>query len=142
MRTYILTHANIDGDIEIAYDERGCPMSLIVRAEMKPETIYWIIEHYPLTIEDLELFRKQKFGVLEVPEDLSFDAFWAVWVGVKNNKERAARIWKKMAKKDMVRAIYVQPAFRRYNQRNTWKGDNYPDRWLYDKCFNNDYNKM
>lgn len=126
----------------MTFDERGCPMSFAVRAELKPATIYWIIEHYPLTIEHLELFRKNKFNVLEVPEDLSFDGFWKVWRGEKANRARAEKIWGRMAKKDKVRALYIQFAFGRYCERNTWKGKNYPDKWLYDKCYLNDYNKM
>jgi hypothetical protein len=142
MRTFILTHQQFEGDIEFGFDDRGFISSMHIRAELIEKTLYWITTHYPLTTADLIAYEAKMFAIQEIPVDLSFDAFWKVWPEVKGNRARAEKVWGRMTESDRALALRVMPAYMRYIAKNTFKNPKWPDRWLSEQCYKNDYNKL
>lgn len=73
-----------------------------------------------------------------VPTDLSFNAFWEEY-GNKQNKDRAFRFWTALPDNDRIAALR---AIRRYNQYLAQKPGiekKYPDTWLKNRCWNDEY---
>lgn len=145
-KSYILTGANFDGEIEFVYDEKNRISAFEIRADLSDVGINRIFEKFPITIDGIAFFEKlPNITILEVPEDLSFDTFWENWCGKQANKERAKLLWDKMPKKNKVRCLWSLKAYKRYIERNAhWYNSMYPDSYLSARkpAWLNDYNKM
>jgi len=141
MKSFILTHEKIDGEIEVQYDDRGALCLLELRCELDTEQYGKWIGLIPWIETALAVVKAAKFVVKEIPEDLSFERFWKVWCGAKRNRSRAEKIWKRLSKADKVKVFAVIPAYKRFCTQNNWKNDKYPDTWLNDRCFDDDYSK-
>ncbi|MFN4249286.1 MAG: hypothetical protein ACK4EY_16280 [Flavipsychrobacter sp.] len=141
MKNYIVTSEEVVGEIEIRYDDRGLFYGIIIRAELEPTTLHWVVSNIPITASKINVWQ-QHFTVLEVPNDISFEAFWHNWPEEKIDRKRAENVWKRMSLKDKTRAIWVLGAYKRYCQRNPYKSPKSPAAWLNEKKYENDYNKM
>lgn len=145
-KSYIMTSDKFEGEIELVYDERDKISAFEIRTDLRDEQLERFFGRFPITVDDVKNFEKSPgVTVLEVPEDLSFDKFWAEWCGKAANKERSKSMWDKLPKKHKVRCIWSLKAYKRYIDRNSsWYNPQYPDSYLSTKKpgWLNDWNKM
>lgn len=72
-----------------------------------------------------------------VPPDLSFQTFWDAY-GIKQNRHRAEKIWKKMSDADKVKALLHIPKLKAYRLKMGY-GPLHADSYLRDKRYNDEY---
>lgn len=77
-------------------------------------------------------------AVEEVPQDLTFPAFWEAY-GNKVNRERAQRFWAALNNTDRIAALRCIPKYHRYLKAKSNIEQKYPDTWIKNKCWNDSY---
>lgn len=143
MRKFILTHEKFEGEIELTYDGDGTVTQYISRSDVTVQQVEFMLRNLPVKADSLKVWAEgHAFAVVEIKGEPTFEEFWKLWPEVRANKARALAIWKRLSVKDRQRVIDVMPAYTRYVQRNLTKFKKYPDSWLSERCFENDYNKM
>jgi hypothetical protein len=145
MKSYILTHENIPGEVEVCYDQRNFLYRISINAEVEVDDLNWIYAHLPVVPEYLKGYRNQNWTVVEVPVDLSFEAWWKLWPEVKDNKANAKKFWennRKMSDADRARAIACMAAYTRWVRKFPTKHPKWPDSWLSERRWEINYSKL
>lgn len=139
MRTLILTHDKMPGEIELRYDNRPCICTLIIRGEPKPETIQWAVNHMPVTPDEgLPIFRRNGFKVTEVQQEITFELFWDTYKQ-KVKRDRCVKLWERMSQAERIRAYNGIAVYFRHLSENTWKSKADPETYLRNKYWLNEY---
>lgn len=144
MRKFILTHEKYEGEVTVAFKTRGVTAYVDFRGcEAGFKLTHDILKAMPVDAQFMKEWAEENaFALVEVKQEPTFEEFWKLWPEVKANKARALTHWKKLSKKDKQRVIEVQHAYARYVQRHPTKYAKYPDIWLSERKFDNDYNTM
>lgn len=73
-----------------------------------------------------------------VPTDLSFNAFWEQY-GNKQNKDRAYKFWTALPDEDRIAALRAIRRYNLYLQHKPGIEKKYPDTWLKNRCWTDEY---
>lgn len=124
--------------VMVAYGENGLLRSVDFGAQdISVEATRFCYSHIPM--EESELGQLGYIALIEqVPQDLSFNAFWEKY-GNKQNRDRAFKFWSALPEPDRVAALR---AIRRYDQYLAQKPNQdkkYPDTWLKNRCWTDEY---
>lgn len=112
---YIMTSAKFNGKILFKYNLNGFISAFEFDGEPSRAQVTWLFSHFPLFEQGLKDPVFKHMNIVEVPPDLSFDAFWKAW-GKGEGKARAERLWEKMSKADKIIALAnLKPYFRMLN---------------------------
>lgn len=104
--------------------------------------------HYVLTMmaqprihefEEHVQFKTKKWQVLEVKDDMSFEAFWDAYGYKKGNKSRAEKLWNAMSEQDRSLCFAVIPKYKYYIANNSHIQRLYPETFLSQKRYENEY---
>ncbi|MBV6442724.1 MAG: hypothetical protein EPGJADBJ_04446 [Saprospiraceae bacterium] len=140
MNKYVITFKGKSANVPItvAYGENGLLRSLDFGDQLLgEEAVRFCYARIPCT--ELELSELAYNCLIEpVPTDLSFNAFWEQY-GNKQNKDRAYKFWTALPDADRIAALR---AIRRYNQYLAQKPGiekKYPDTWLKNRCWTDEY---
>lgn len=147
MKIFIVTHEQLNGEVELRYDPDGFLFRIERRAEMKPETAGKLWANAPLTPAHFGEWKTRGFQFLQIAEDLSFEAFWKAWLragGDVGNKGRANTIWQKMPDRIKSQVLWSLPAYGRYIARNPWYKPQWVDTYIgsLNKSYLNDWDSM
>lgn len=148
MKKYIITHENFNGELEFRYDPAGLVYNVDVRAELTIPQAQFIFQTMPVEAATLPAWAQTNgFEAKEIPADLSFASWWAMWCnagGVQANKKRAQALYEKLSKANQVKAIWSLKSYKRFLQRCTWISPQYPDTYLSHRKpgYENDWDKM
>lgn len=144
MRTFLFTSDKFGGELELSFAPDGVLHRIENRSDMIEKQIIWLLRNMPVMIEPFLAWVKAiGMPTVEVPQDLSFDAFWAVWPGVVANKAKALKLWEKMSRSEKVQCLYSCPAYKRYCSRcKSWYQPKYPDGYLHNKMYENEWDKL
>jgi hypothetical protein len=119
MRTFLFTSDKFGGEVAFAFAPGGILHRIENRSDMTESQLTWVLRKMPVTLEAfLPWVKESGMPAIEVPQDLSFDAFWAVWPGVVANRAKALVLWEKMSKSDKAICLFGCPAYRRYISRS------------------------
>jgi hypothetical protein len=120
---YLLKHRKITGSIIFQYDELGRIIAFQFDCEITDDIWDYITGHFPLRIETLKHPAFKNFEIMDVPEDLSFDAFWNAYQYKVGNKERARKLYNLLDDHERTR---VFSGIKKYNaflaKKTTRKG--------------------
>lgn len=143
MKHYILTSSKFEGSVTFKYDESGYLVSYEYNAEMSEDMRVYMLRRLPLTEDSFQyMIRDSKSAkVEEVPEDLSFDAFWNAY-NFKHNRKRCEPLWKKMSMEDKMLCLKSIVAYNRYLKRNSWLNKKHPDGYLSNQYYHTPWDKM
>lgn len=137
MNRYILTHAKMQGEVELGYASSGRLLLWHVRAELNQASYNKLLENIPTDEKHIDYYRKRGFNVKHLPPDLSFDVFWKLYDN-KKSRLKAEKLWQKMTTAERMQAIEQIPAYNRFlTSKNMEKA--FPDTWLRNKRWQDEY---
>ena len=105
MKKHILTSTQFSGEITFTFNATMRLVAVDIRAELSQEQHGFIIENMPFVISELSRFRSKTTTIIEVPLDLSFEAFWDAYGYKEGTKKRAVGMWSALSKADRIAAI-------------------------------------
>ncbi len=141
MRKYILTSNGFIGQVTFWFNDMELLVYYHNDANITEKQHIWLLKNIPRELIELETLRETIKGNLdEVPEDISFEAFWEAY-GKKVKRVRALGIYKKMTDAQRLQAIAAIKPYDRFLQRTTWRSKADPDTYLRGGYYETDWNK-
>src|SRR5690554_2413035 len=105
MKKYSFTHEKHKGSISFWYNEKDILVHYNNDTDMTDTALVWFLNNIPRDLTELESLKKTTKGTLiEVPQEISFDAFWDTY-SKKINRKRCETIWAKMTEAQKLKAI-------------------------------------
>ena len=144
MNTYILTHTRIDGEVELGYDSQGRLIRWYVKATLTDKLYNWLFGNIPATESNVEAYKHKGFSVKHLPPDLSFKCFWEAYAYKVGNKSKCQQLWKKLTNGELTNGERIQvlesiPVYNRWLKRKGTIDQIYPERYLSQKRYENDF---
>lgn len=142
MKKYSFTHEKYKGSISFWYNENDILVHYNNDTDMTDTALVWFLNNIPRNLDELESLKKTTKGTLiEVPQVVTFDAFWDTYAK-KCNRKRCETIWVKMTEAQKLKAIISVQAYDRYLQRVKWRSKADPDTYLRNQNYDTDWNKV
>lgn len=143
MKHFILTSSQFEGSVSFKYDEAGYLVWFHYMAEMDNQKREYLLSHLPLTLSGFDYLVKKSptAKIEEVPEDLSFEAFWNAY-DMKHNRKRCEPLWNRLSESDKLRCIKSIARYNAYLKRVGWIGKKHPDGYLSNRYFETEWDKM
>ncbi len=137
MAKYIVTTKS-GVNMLFTYNEQGQLVEYSTHDALTIQQSNWLARHFPTTHELLRtLIARYGWQVKEVPQDLSFTAFWNAYRHKVGNKKRAERLWNGLSKEDKAKAIAYLPRYESYLAQNPGIAKLYPETYLNQERWNN-----
>lgn len=140
MNKYIVTFKGHTKNISVtvAYSENGFLRSIdFGEQELDGLEIMYCYQKIPYHVERLGDIGHVAL-VEQVPTDLSFNAFWEQY-GNKQNKDRAYKFWTALPDKDRIAALRAIRRYNLYLQHQPGIEKKYPDTWIKNRCWTDEY---
>jgi len=142
MKKYSFTHEKYKGSISFWYNEKDILVHYNNDTDMTDTALVWFLNNIPRDLTELESLKKTTKGTLiEVPQEISFEAFWDTY-SKKINRKRSETIWAKMTEAQKLKAIISVQSYDRYLQRTQWRSKADPDTYLRNQNYDTDWNKV
>lgn len=94
----------------------------------------------PVTLDEFKAWESNKnFIVQEVPQDLSFEAFWTRYAYKVGKKERAKKIWQAMTDHEHAAALLAIQKYNAYLINHPTIERAYPETWLSQRRWENSF---
>ncbi|MDD2962548.1 MAG: hypothetical protein PHQ65_12005 [Bacteroidales bacterium] len=111
-----------------------------VPAEMEPVRKSRFLSVVPVTFEEFKAWMQNKnFVVQEVPQDLSFEAFWLRYNYKVGKKERAKKLWQSMTDDEHAAALLSIKKYNAYLINHPTIERAYPETWLSQRRWENSF---
>jgi len=136
---YLLKHSRYEGSIIFKYDNEGRCIYFEFDCTITNDLWDFVFNNFPMRIESLQHKAFANFQKIEVPQDLSFDAFWNAYNYKMGKKERAKRLYELLD--DHTRAI-VFGAIKKYSNYLSSRPNMeklYPETFLNQKRYENSF---
>ncbi|MCC2598033.1 MULTISPECIES: hypothetical protein [Sphingobacterium] len=139
MKRFVLTSDSFKGQVVLGYNEDGL-LSLVENdAIMTEKQFSWFWDFLPIHESQLSEYKRKVKGYLEeLPEDISFDAFWNRY-GKKINKIRCEPIFKKLKDAEKLLAIRNIKPYEEYLERTGYRGKCDPENYFKKGYWNVDW---
>jgi len=114
---YILTSPRLKGKILFEYTLNGIIKSFIIEQDddVTDTLVKWIFARFPVNVKAFGLPEFQKvFTIEQVPDDLSFEAFWEAYGYKVGNKDRAKKLWNLLTDPERAQALMACSKYKRY----------------------------
>lgn len=137
---YILTFKGQQSSVILraSYTEGILEEVRFMDADTPPDAREWCLARVPVRTEIIpELCGKTFFADPE-PSEITFAAFWEDY-GNKQNKDRAYKFWMQLNEEDKIAALRAIPRYNRYLNMKPNIEKKYPDTWLKNRCWNDEY---
>jgi hypothetical protein len=142
MRRFLVTSPKFTGAAEIVYDSAGVLCMIdITQAQMDPETIWSFKKATPVMEAQLAQAFGEQTVIVEADFEVSFSLFWKDYP-LHRNRYKVEKIWSQLGKADQVKAFYSLKAYKRYLNKATWQTPMIADRYLRDREFETEWNKI
>ena len=140
MKKYILTSPLFQGSVEFGFSDEGFLVFYHNDSYMNAQQQMWLLNKVPRTIELVTPLAQEIKGKLEeIPEDLSFDAFWVKY-DKKINRKRCEPLWKKLKDAERLQVLRNIEPYKAYLKRSGWRGQADPEKYLRDRYFETNWN--
>lgn len=134
---YILTHKNLQGEVELGYSSTGRLMLWHIRAELNQSNYEKLLNHIPVEEKNVNAYRNKGWNMKHLPPDLSFERFWQAYDN-KKSKLKAEKLWEKMTTAERMKALEQLPAYNRFLASKGMEKA-FPDTWLRNKRWEDEY---
>jgi hypothetical protein len=142
MRRFLITSKKFDGTAELFYNDKGtlCKIDL-TNTGMDEMIVQQFKKAAPATLAKMKSAFSSETMVVEADFDLTFEVFWKEYP-LHRNKFKVVRIWNKMNKTDQVKAFASLHAYKKYLTKNEWQSPMIADRYLRDREFETEWQKI
>jgi hypothetical protein len=144
MRRFLLTSTKFIGTVELVYNEQEHLRRLdFIDTNLEPEQIFGFLKTAPITIKHLEngVGLSQSSTVIEAAYEISFEDFWKAYP-LRRNRFRVEKQWAKMPKTEIVKAFFSLPGYCQYLKKNAWQTPMIADRYLQEKQYETEWNRI
>lgn len=143
MKHFILTSPQFTGSVTYKYCDAGYLIYFSYDATMRDDQREHVLVKMPLTLAGFnEVIGKSKTAKIEeVPEDISFDAFWEAY-GKKINRKRSEPLYNKLSDADKMLCMRCLPQYDKYLARTGFRAKKDPDGFLRDRFFETNFNTL
>lgn len=141
MRQYIVTSTQFNGELIFSYDLNSNLTAFDIQAELTPLQRKYFFNHLPMLEVQLthEWPKTSKtLKVIEVPMDLSFDAYYKKYDCTFGDKKKAKVLWEKLSDANKTKCHILLPRYNRYLER-TGVAKIYLERFISKGYYDNDY---
>jgi hypothetical protein len=143
MKEYLFTSPKLDGELKLRYNASGALQMMELLGNWTIEQQRALCDEIPTTIEQLHgSFMKKRSDtskLMEVKMDVSFDSFWTAYNYKLGNKEKARKIWEKLAESDKINALNTIPLYDRMLLMKQTQDKVYAERYLSQRRWENEY---
>jgi hypothetical protein len=130
MKKYVLTSTSFIGNVTFGYNDIGQLVFFDNSSKMDANQHAWLLNNLPTASPVLEIIKTKIKGTIEeIPEDISFDAFWNKY-DKKINRKRCEPLWKKLSDADKLCAIKNIKPYEDYLQRTGFRGKCDPENYF------------
>ncbi len=148
MRKFSITSDHFEGEITIAYNEKGV-INLVdtTDSEFTVKNMIRLFKILPKELgsdsnKTLNTFSvTSKLHIVEIFGDLSFKRFWDTY-GHKVNRKRCLPLYEKLDDKSKSLAISRIAPYKRYLTWTKYRGIMDPEKWLRDQQFETEWHKL
>lgn len=142
MRRFIVTSTKFTGTAELIYNDNGTICLIDLRnAEMDEMTAY----HFKSAVNASERKLASGFGkdtiIVQSDFELTFETFWKDYP-LHRNRFMVEKFWGKMNRTEQIKAFHSLHAYKKYITKNSWYTAMIADRYLRNKEYETDWNKM
>ena len=141
MKRYSLTFPSVAGNVVFGYSDEGVLVLFRNEGEMTPLQKAWFADFLPARQDQLQDFAtKLKAKLEEMPEDLTFEAFWVKY-GKKINKKRCEPMWAKMPDTQRIKALRAIVPYKAFLLRTGYRSQVDPENYLKNEYYETDWNR-
>lgn len=142
MITYLLTKKGVAGELTLSYNAEGRLCAFTCDMEMSDSLLSTTIHRLPILQEDALAVKKAVgWSVSEVPQDLSYEAFWKAYDYKVGDQVRCRKLWKALSDADKSKVLLVIPKYHRWLKLHTSTEQLFPTTFLNQRRFENDFTK-
>lgn len=143
MRKFLISSPKFSGNIEMVFNQEEVLVSLsFANAQLSIGQIQYVIKNTPVIMDGLNVCEAFKGAMIaEHTYEITFE-MWFDKYSFKRNKKPAEKIWVKMNVGDRAKAFYSIDAYNRYLKKNTWLNKMYPDTYLRNEHYNDEWDKL
>ena len=143
MRKFIITSPAYTGEAEAAYDETGRLILInLQHTNMDAQLIVRFKAKVPALVDELEpAFAESKCTIIESEYVITFEMFYKDYP-LKRNRYKVQKQWDKMNKTEQVKAFVSLAKYKKYLQRLEWQTPMIADRYLRDREYETEWNKL
>lgn len=142
MHKIIITSIKFTGSLEFELDNDGAVRVYRNLAKLNPQQVDLLHKNFPMDLDKInELVRSYKTMKAQLVElEITFEMFWDRY-GLKRNKIRTEKYWKRLSVADRLKAWNNIPPYFAYLDRNPNQAKMYPDTYLNpdQRKFENEY---
>lgn len=141
MKTFVLTSTRFEGSVEYTFNDEGQLDGFSIQANFTEVQRIWFYERLPTHLDHLTKLSNlsNTMTIEEVDPDLSFDAFWLKYNHKVGNKKRSEMLWNKLSAAHKLKAINAIAKYHRYLSQRPSMEKLYPETYLSQERFLNDY---
>lgn len=141
MKHFVVTSNHYQGELSFKFDLTGRLIGFEINAVLNDEQYNWFFKNLPkneaVLLNDWRKNSKT-IKILEVPLDLSFEAFYDKYAYKVGNKSKAKEFWAKLDDANRALAITKIDAYNRYLAQ-TQIAKVYPERYLSHRRYENEF---
>jgi hypothetical protein len=144
MRKFLLTGNKFTGAAELIFNELEVLHRIdLINTNMNRSQVHAIKSIVPVTILDLQKEDWMPPGLLIVEEGfvVTFEQFYDSYP-LKRNRFKVEKVWCKMDKTEQVKAYFNLPLYKKYLTKEAWQKPMIADRFLRDKEYLTEWNKL
>lgn len=139
LKKYIITFRGNNTNMEVVaeYQDNGALAVVNLPRGEDPVVSNYLVRNVPG--DEANLGQIGEIAIVEeCPQDLHFPTFWEAY-GNKMNRERALKLWSAMPDDERLKALRAIPRYNYYLSTKPGIEKKYPDTWLKNKCWQNNY---
>lgn len=142
MRRFLITSPKFNGQAEIIYNARETLCCIdMTNTDMDEMTVTHFKQSVPVTISSMATAFSAITTIVEAGFEVSFEKFYKEYP-MKRNRYKAEKVWQKLNDTEKVEAFYSLLSYKKYINRNTWYTPMIADKYLRDREFETDWNKV
>jgi hypothetical protein len=140
MKKYLMI--GVHHTVEFCFRERdGLLCGVTFPEELSDRNTIYLIDNLPHDYEELQTLAKKFSAVLrEVPQDLSFEAFWDTYNYKVGNKARVKKLWQALPQQDRAACIVSLARYDQYLKLHPRMERAYPETYINQRRFENQFN--
>lgn len=139
--TFIGKQASIN--IVVRYDTNGLLKEMRFEEDnLEKEAVYFCLMRIPITEDGLSQLSTMTYGTIQVqqvPNDLSFNAFWELYAYKIGNKNRCITLWTALTEPDRIQCLRKIPQYLQYLRQKPHMEKLYPETFLKQRRFEAEY---
>lgn len=142
MRRFLITSNKFTGTAELLYGHDGHLLAIDMRqAAIAPEIKQAFKRAVPVNLADLQQSFTEGTTIVEADYVVSFKQFYDEYP-LKRNRYKAEQVFEAINKSEQVKAYYSLKQYNRYCHRNSWYTPMIADKYLRNREYETDWDKL